>query len=221
MWMQYRSSGIVSTSLKNIYLEGGSILKFSKFFFMIIVLFCFVFVTIAIADEEIIIAEEPIITTTCGQSPGALMVRQIALRQKLNCVQDDLLTADFLREKYEAGEGFRTLIITIGTSGKGLGAAGIDMIDEENRINAAIEEAKNQGILVIGVQIEGAPRRVDADDEKSMTIVAPQSDILVVHEAANKDNYYTILAEEKGIPLYIISKPLDFVEPLRKIFGLD
>ena len=38
--------------------------------------------------------EQPVLTTTCGQSPGALMVRQLAMREGLQIVQDDLATAD-------------------------------------------------------------------------------------------------------------------------------
>jgi hypothetical protein len=165
--------------------------------------------------------EQPVLTTTCGQSPGALMVRQLAMREGLQIVQDDLATADLLREKYEAGEGFKTLIITMGTSGKGLGAAGIDMDFEEKRIMALIAEAKRQGMVIIGVHIEGEERRVDAADERSIEIVAPESDILIVRTDSNKDNFFTKLAEEKNIPLYVVEKSLQMAEPLRELFGLE
>ena len=165
--------------------------------------------------------EQPVLTTTCGQSPGALMARQLAMREGLQIVQDDLATADLLREKYEAGEGFKTLIITMGTSGKGLGAAGIDMDFEEKRIMALIAEAKRQGMVIIGVHIEGEERRVDAADERSIEIVAPESDILIVRTDSNKDNFFTKLAEEKNIPLYVVEKSLQMAEPLRELFGLE
>jgi len=173
------------------------------------------------AEEAELIAEEPMVVTTCGQSPGSLMAQQLARREGITAERQDLLTVDYLIEKHEAGEGFRTLMITIGTSGKGLGAAGIDMADEEARINALIEEARNQGMVVIGGQIEGEERRVDRGDERSMEIVAPQVDILIVHVGANKDNYYTDLAEEKGLPIYYIEGTMQTAEPLRQIFGLE
>ena len=97
--------------------------------------------------------EQPVLTTTCGQSPGALMVRQLAMREGLQIVQDDLATADLLREKYEAGEGFKTLIITMGTRGKGLGAAGMIWTLKKKRIMALIAEAKRQGMVIIGVHM--------------------------------------------------------------------
>ncbi len=174
-----------------------------------------------VTDENEIIAEEPLVVTTCGQSPGSLMAQQLAKREGITVERHDLLQVDYLIEKHEAGEGFKTLMITIGTSGKGLGAAGIDMDDEEERINALIEEARNQGMVIIGGQIEGAERRVDKGDEKSMEIVAPQSDILIVHVGANKDNYYTDLAEENGLPIYYIEDTMQTAEPLRQIFGLE
>jgi len=171
-------------------------------------------------EEPEIIAEEPLVVTTCGQSPGSLMAQQLARREGIEVERQDLLTADYLREKFEADEGFRTLFITIGTSGKGLGAAGINMDDEEKRINSIIEEARNQEMLIIGGQIEGEERRMDRGDERSMHIVAPQVDILIVHVGANKDNYYTDLAEELGIPIYYIEGTMQTVDPLRIIFGL-
>lgn len=175
----------------------------------------------AAAEEAEIIAEEPLVVTTCGQSPGSLMAQQLAKREGIAVERHDLLQVEYLIEKHEAGEGFNTLMITIGTSGKGLGAAGIDMNDEEERINALIEEAKNQGMVIIGGQIEGEERRVDSGDERSMEIVAPQVDILIVHVGANKDNYYTDLAEEKGLPIYYIEGTMETAEPLKQIFGLE
>ena len=80
--------------------------------------------------------EAPAIVTTCGQSPGALMVKLLFKRAKIECEQNDALTADDLKDgKY------KTLIITTGTSLKGMGAAGTDIDAEVKRIQAVIAEA--------------------------------------------------------------------------------
>lgn len=194
-------------------------MKILKFGFIFSIVLC-LFFSVAVEAQEITV-EGPLIVTTCGQSPGSLMAQQLAKREGIEVVREDLLTAEFLREKQEAGEGFNTLMITIGTSGKGLGAAGIDMNDEEDRINAIIEEARNQEMVIIGGQIEGKERRVDKADERSMEIVAPQADILIVHEGANEDNYYSDLAEENDIPIYMIENTMETGGVLKEIFGLE
>jgi len=161
-------------------------------------------------------AEGPIVVTTCGQSPGALMVHQLCARVGLESEKVDLLKADYLKEN-----DFNTVIITMGTSGKGMGAAGTDMQDEVDRINAVIEEARNQNMRVIGAHIEGEARRVDKNDEKSIKTVAPKSDIIIAREDSNKDNYFTDLGEEQDIPVYVIEKTLELTEPLKEIFEVE
>lgn len=161
-------------------------------------------------------AEGPIVVTTCGQSPGALMAHQLCGQVGLESEKVDLLEADYLKEN-----DFNTVIITMGTSGKGMGAAGTDMQDEVDRINAVIEEAHNQNMTIIGAHIEGEARRVDENDEKSIKTVAPKSDIIIVREDSNKDNYFTDLGEEKDIPVYVIEKTLELKEPLKEIFEVE
>ncbi|MFW5981075.1 MAG: DUF6305 family protein [bacterium] len=192
------------------------ILKFSLVFSLALCLI----LSLGIKAQNVKV-EEPMIVTTCGQSPGSLMAQQLAKSEGIEVVREDLLDAEYLQEKQEADEGFNTLFITIGTSGKGLGAAGIDMNDEEERINAIIEEARKQDIVIIGGQIEGKARRVDKADEKSMEMVAPQSDILIVHEEANQDNYYTDLAEEQDVPIYIIEDTKETAEVLVELFDTE
>lgn len=178
--------------------------------FLLVLVFSF---TVNGAD---VTAEAPVITTTCGQSPGALMVTQISRQIGLECEQQDLLKADYLKENE-----FKTVIITMGTSGKGMGAAGTDMQDEVERINEIIKVAKEKGMTVIGAHIEGEARRVDDNDEKSIKTVAPQSDIIIVREDSNKDGYFTDLGEEKGVPVYVIEKTLELKQPLKEIFEME
>lgn len=167
-------------------------------------------------NDEKITAQTPIITTTCGQSPGALMVAQICKTINLEIEQKDLLKADYLKENE-----FNTIIITMGTSGKGMGAAGTNMKSEANRINEIIKVAKEKGMIIIGAHIEGEARRVDDNDAKSIEIVAPKSDIIIVRTDSNKDGYFTELGEEKEIPVYVIEQTLELTEPLKEIFEIE
>ncbi|GAF82288.1 unnamed protein product, partial [marine sediment metagenome] len=58
--------------------------------------------------------ELPLVVTTCGQSPGALMIWVLCKQIKLPCDRKDLLTAEHLKAKAEEGNPYKTLIITTG-----------------------------------------------------------------------------------------------------------
>ena len=182
--------------------------------FIVMMLLMLVF-SMSVQGQEVT-AEGPIIATTCGQSPGALMVTQICKQVGLECEQQDLLKGEYLKEN-----DFKTVIITMGTSGKGMGAAGTDMKAEVERINGIIEVANEKGMTIIGAHIEGEARRVDDNDARSIEVVAPYSDIIIVREDSNKDGYFTDLGEEKDIPVYVIEKTLELTEPLKEIFQLE
>lgn len=159
-------------------------------------------------------AEEPVVVTSCGKSPGALMVKLIAQKAGIACTQNDAITAADLDKT-----PCKTLIITMGSSGKGLGAAGTDMDGEAKRTKALIEKAHSMGIKVIGSQLEGMSRRTDAADDLSIDSVAPFSDALMVKEEGNADGRFSKIADEKKIPLFSVKQPMEMAPILKTIFG--
>jgi hypothetical protein len=165
--------------------------------------------------------ELPLIVTTCGQSPGALMIWVLCKQIKLPCDRADLLKAEDLKSKAEEGNPYKTLIITTGTSMKGMGAAGVDIDYEVARIKAVIEEAKKEGILIIGAHIEGMARRVDATDAASIALVIPESNLLLVREDSNEDGYFTKAAEELDIPIITFKETLDLTDVFKKLFSME
>ena len=178
-------------------------------------------ISFAAEQPEIPKVELPLVVTTCGQSPGALMVWVLSKQIKLPCDRDDLLTAEDLKAKAEEGNPYKTLIITTGTSMKGMGAAGVDIDYEVARIEAIIEEAKKEGILIIGAHIEGMARRVDATDAASIATVIPESKLLLIREDSNEDGYFTKAAEEQDIPIITFKETLDLVDIFKQLFNLE
>ena len=195
----------------------------SKFSILLLIMLIFFFMEIPIAilaqEQEIPKLEPPLITTTAGQSPGALMVYVLAKRVNVPCEREDLLTAQMLKDKAESGEPYKTILITTGTSMKGMGAAGVDIDLELQRIKEVIAEAKAQGMTIIGAHIEGPARRVDETDAASIRTVIPESDVLVVRNDSNEDGYFTDAAEELGVPLITFEKSTDLGDILVKMFG--
>jgi hypothetical protein len=165
----------------------------------------------------------PILVTTCGQSPGALMVKLICDEVGIPCVEADLITADeFLSEcSEEELDKTGVLFVTTGTSLKGMGAAGIDVDSEVARCTALIAAAKDLGMIIIVGQIEGPSRRVDEYDEASITAMSPLADLLITRSDVNEDGYFTDLAEDLGIPQIFIQETLDLEVLLPMLFPME
>ncbi|MDD2206032.1 MAG: DUF6305 family protein [Aminobacterium sp.] len=141
--------------------------------------------------------EAPIIVTTCGQSPGAVMVKMSLMQAKLAPVEsNNTIAASDLK-----GKGYKTLIVTTGTSGKGMGAAGTNVNKEIARCKEVIEAAKAEGIIVITAHVEGMARRTDSADQASIDEIIPLGDAILIVTNSNTDGYFTKLAEENNKPL--------------------
>ncbi len=180
-------------------------------------------------QSEIPKIELPILITSCGQSPGATMLKVIFMKLKLEFEPkayevNELATAEDLKAKKEAGTPYKSMIIVMGASLKGMGAAGISIDDELDRMAKLIEEAHNQGISIIGAHIEGMKRRAqgaavgDNTDELSIDAVAPNSDLLIINKEGNTDNRFTVIANEKNIPMIEVEKTIELIEEFKKIF---
>ena len=148
--------------------------------------------------------ETPVIATTCGQSPGAMMIKMSAMQAKLMPTEaSKTLTAEEL-----AGTDCKTLIVTTGTSMKGMGAAGTDVDKEIARCTALMKAAKEKGILVIGAHVEGMARRTDASDEASIKAVMPLADVILIIADSDSDGFFTNYAKELGKELIVVKDAL-------------
>jgi hypothetical protein len=170
-------------------------------------------------------AELPVLITSCGQSIGPTTIKVVMQRLKLAYDIDPLATPETLQAKAKAGTPYKSLIITMGASLKGMGAAGIEIDDELARATALIAEAKKQGIQIIGAHIEGMKRRSqgaaagDTTDEQSIDAVAPHSAILLVLKDGNSDGRFTVFSEANKIPLVEFEKTVDLIPALEKLFA--
>ncbi|MGB4705251.1 MAG: DUF6305 family protein [Candidatus Saccharicenans sp.] len=170
-------------------------------------------------------ASPPVLLTSCGQSPGPAIIKVVLQRLNIPFDLEPLATASMLQKKKESGQPYGTVIIVMGASLKGMGAAGISIDDEIKRINALIQEARKQGLIIIGAHVEGMKRRAqgaaagDTTDEQNIDAVAPQSDILLVNREGNADGRFTTISRNRNIPLIEVEKNIDLVNELSKIFG--
>jgi hypothetical protein len=190
------------------------------------------------AQAQSVKAGMPILITSCGQSPGPVMMKVIlqkALGQNTTLNIDNKNTVSVQQSgPYELIplatpsdlklKPFKSLIIVMGASLKGMGAAGISIDDELKRVGALIDEAKKLKITVIGAHIEGLKRRAqgadagDTTDEQSIDAVAPKSDILLVNKDGDGDGRFTNIAKAKNIPIILVEKNLDLLKECEKLF---
>jgi len=170
-------------------------------------------------------AETPVLLASCGQSPGPVMLKVILHKLGFSYELNALATPADLKAKAQAGTPYKSLVIVMGASLKGMGAAGISIDDELKRTAELIDEARKEGIKIIGAHIEGMKRRSqgaaagDTTDEQAIDAVAPNSDLLIINKEGDSDGRFTTISKAKNIPMIVVEKNLDLVTELGKLFG--
>ncbi len=171
----------------------------------------------AISGAEAPKAYQPLFITNAGQGPGGKMARLLVIRSK--AVEEWTYNAEPW-EKDLSEKPYKTLLIVIGSSAKGLGASGITVDDEIARLERMIKEAKRLNMQIIAAQIEGKARRdnVGGPNERSIDAIAPFADHIIVKKDGNFDGKFTKIAEENKIPLTIIDDTIDFIQVIEKMY---
>ncbi len=165
------------------------------------------------ASASALEVQTPIIATTCGQTPGAMMVKMSAAQAKVTPADN----INGLTAKDLDGKNYKTLIVTTGTSGKGMGAAGTDVDKEIKRCEALIKEARKLGMTVIGAQVEGMARRTDASDEKSIKAIMPLCDAILIVKDSDKDGFFTAYAKQIKKPLIVAKDAMEVGKKLAEM----
>ena len=195
--------------------------------------------------QEIPKAELPILNTSAGQSPDVTTLNIICEEAGIGYDYCDVPDVDLLssgvglagREgesrsgfhvevqtdltQFPNGTPYKTVIFAIGASLKGMGASGLTVNDEVNRLKAIIQYCKDKGIFIIGVHVGGQSKRgaPGSDNERMIDAVAPFADYLIVTKDSNKDGRFTQIAQEKNIPLTEVDYALNLVDTLQAVFS--
>ncbi|MBE3109224.1 MAG: hypothetical protein IMZ46_01730, partial [Acidobacteria bacterium] len=113
-----------------------------------VVLLCAVPAQGAVSGATPVKGKLPLLITNAGQGPGAKMVRLLV--QRTGLVTD----FDYSAEPREADlqkRPFKTLMVVLGSTAKGLGASGITIDQELERLNAVIAEARRLKMQIVVV----------------------------------------------------------------------
>jgi len=157
------------------------------------------------------IAEKPAFVTTVGQSADIEMVKVLLDRSAVPYKANAQAKAGEL-----GSSGAKTLIVVLGGSTKGLGAAGISADAEIDRAKALLAEAKKLGMTIIGVHVGGEARRGQLSD-RFIQAAVPACQYVVVVADGDKDGFITKLCGAT-IPIDKVERISKAVEPLQKAF---
>jgi len=124
--------------------------------------------------------------------------------------EDNLLNADSV-------EDGSVVLLVVGGSNKGLGAAKTDVASEAARATAFANKAEAGKITLVVIHIGGTARRGDTSDP-IIKAAAPSADLLLVVAEGNGDGYFTNVSSEHDIPLFLYSKTSKMKASFVKLF---
>lgn len=153
----------------------------------------------------------PAVITSAGQSPDGMMV-DVMLNRKLGMKIPFLTMA-----KVQDLKNVKTLIVAVGVSNKGLGAAGIDLATEAARVKSLMNYAKDEEINVILVHIGGQQRR-GAGSEQMLKLVIPLAKWYVVVKTGNQDHAFDRWADANNASLTELNAIIEAGPAIKKLF---
>lgn len=162
------------------------------------------------AQNTTAVFEQPLLITSAGQNAEVQLAAVLAKRAGLDYVLSKLATASDL-------DNTKTLTLVLGASLKGLGAAGLDVDKERERVRALTTEAQKKNIPILCLHLGGESRRGRQTDDL-MAEFLPLAKMAIVVKSGNNDGFFTKICQEKNIPLVEVEKTVDALEPLQKAF---
>ncbi len=157
--------------------------------------------------------EQPLLITSAGQSADVQIAGVLAKKAGL--------TSTLSKEASEKDlANIKTLALVIGVSMKGLGAAGLDLGQETERVRGLIDAAHGHNIPLLCLHLGGEARRGTLTDQM-ITAFLPFARMAIVVKSGNADSLFTRICEENNIPLLEVERTADAIEPLLQAFKLD
>lgn len=176
-------------------------------------------------DEEVKL-DQPLKETWQGSAKDKKVYLTTVGQADIDIVQNILIAAGINEEEYTRKELLTAaeveangvVFLVTGTSGKGLGSAGIDQKHEENRATAFANRAAAGEITVITLHVGGSGRRGSSTDPV-IKQVAPKSNLLLVVNDGNHDGLFTNIAKENNVELSLYSKTSNIKDAFKYLFG--
>jgi hypothetical protein len=218
------------------------ILKKSILSFSILSGLIFLLSSLAVTQPDIPKADLPVLNTSAGQSTDVDTLNVICEEAGIPYDYCDVPSVELVKagvglagkesapgfhvevntdlDKFPKGTPYKTIIFAIGASLKGMGASGLTVEAEVNRLQKIIDYCQQNDIFIIALHAAGTSGRgaPGSDNERMIDAVAPFADYIIVVADSNKDGRFTNIAKEKGIPLTEVEYALEIVDILKQVF---
>lgn len=187
--------------------------------------------------------ELPVLTTSAGQSADIVTLNLLCEEVGLKYDYSDVPNVDMIKsgvslggaeakagfhvesytdlEQFPTGTPFKTLLVAIGASLKGMGASGLSADDEVNRLNTILSYCKEQEIVIIGIHLGGVATRgaTGSDNERMIDVVAKYADHLMVTEGGNQDGKFEKLGVDNNIGVTVLKNAFQLIDILEDMFN--
>lgn len=173
-----------------------------------------------VSGDEPLKFETPFMITNAGQGPGGKMGRLLIKQAKTLEIDQDFYYVDVPYAADVTERPYKAIVIVIGSTDKGLGATGITIDEEIDRVNEVMKTANEAEIPVIAVLLE-KDKRSDIPtnaNERCIDAVCPLSSMMVIIKEGNADGRFDKIKEEHNVPLVIIDSAMDFKNLSTEIF---
>ena len=124
---------------------------------------------------------------------------------------NNMLTADQVEEG-------AVVLLTLGSSSKGLGAAGVDEAFEKDRAAAFAQAAAEGKFTLILFHVGGTARRGTSSDP-IIEAAFPGAAACFLVSAGNEDGFFTTLSTENNVSLYEVAKAAELSDYTKQLFG--
>lgn len=155
----------------------------------------------------------PAILTSIGQSADVDIANTLCTKAGIEVTMNKNITGADLPDDC------KTLILAVGGSSKGLGAAGIDADQELARTDALISAAKEKGITVLALHTGGSARRGTLSDS-FITPAFQGCDAAIVVSEGDSDGLMAGILSGNGTPAIYVDNTAGTLEALKTAFGL-
>lgn len=156
--------------------------------------------------------QTPAILTSIGQSADVDIANTLCTKAGIEVTLNKSITGD------ELPDDCKTLILAVGGSSKGLGAAGIDADQELARTDALIAAAKEKGITVLALHTGGSARRGTLSDS-FITPAFEGCDAAIVVSEGDTDGLMSGILAKNSTPATYIENTAGALGALQTAFG--
>jgi hypothetical protein len=165
---------------------------------------------VLVADPQEQQFQQPLLITSAGQSAEVQLVSVLAKRANLSYTLSKLATPQELDDA-------KTLVLSLGVSLKGLGAAGVDTNQEKERVASLLKHAQDTNKSVICFHLGGETRRGQLTDD-FITTFLPSAKLALVVKSGNQDGLFLRICQENNIPLIEVERAVDALQPFQEMF---